>query len=138
METTMLNTKAALAEQTRMLNAKAKESALADMRKGKAAESPKTASKQGHSTTKPVIVAKTSEKVAKTARPKPLYIQYLTQLIDEGKYTRKELYDKTVAQFPEVAKSTVLTRITDGFNPKYTVFGYLLAKDADGRIHFAQ
>jgi len=149
----MLKSKANTDEAKSGLTAQAKQAALKDMFavnqklvdvkhskrvSNKQADSAKTVTKTSKSTGKEEIIAKTAAKAPKTAKAKPLYIQYLIQLIEEGKYTRKELYDKTVAKYPEVAKSTITTRLTDGFNIKYTCFGRLLVKAADGTISFAK
>jgi hypothetical protein len=119
METTMLNTHAAL-------------------KANRVVDSAKTSAKQQHSTTKPETVAETSEKQAKTARPKPLYIQYLTQLLDEGKYTRKEMVELAVKQCPETSKSSIETVLTDSMNKLYNRFPLLVEKTKDGKMHFKQ
>ena len=54
----------------------------------------------------------------------------------KGKYTRKELTELAVEEFPDVAKSTIQTILTDGKNPKYNKFPKLLVEDEDGKVKF--
>jgi len=47
--------------------------------------------------------------------------EYIIKLIDQGKWTRKQVLDKAVAKFPKKAKSTARTYITDALSEKYGV-----------------
>lgn len=109
---------------------------LKDIKAPKTVESAKPSTKQSSTTAKEEIVAKKAEKVAKTARPKPQYIQYLTGLLSEGKYTRKELVDMAVKQCPETSKSSIETVITDSQNVKYNRFPLPVIKTKEGKMSF--
>ena len=63
-------------------------------------------------------------------------IEFMSELIAKGKYTKQEIVDKTMEKFPESAVSTVRTLISDGKNIKYNKFPKLLTTDEKGHIIF--
>lgn len=73
---------------------------------------------------------------AKVAKPKPAYLIFLGNLLEEGKMTQKELKQAGWAKFPEVAKSTIETVLVDSKNPKYNRFPKLVVKDEKGILSF--
>lgn len=63
-------------------------------------------------------------------------VEYLSKFIKEGKYTRKELIEKSLINFPDKSKEAIGTYLSDGKNPKYNRFHSLLMTDKEGRISF--
>lgn len=63
-------------------------------------------------------------------------IKFLSDLVDEGKYTRKEIVEKAVEQFPDKSKNYFGTYLSDGKNPKYCKFDSLIIVDAEGVLSF--
>jgi hypothetical protein len=45
---------------------------------------------------------------------------YMLSLVKKGNYSRKEIVDSTLRKFPEYAKSTIGTAISDSCNVKYS------------------
>lgn len=62
------------------------------------------------------------------------YKDFIAQHIAEGTHTRASIIDAFVAAFPEAAKSTVTTYISDGPNPKYCAFTHLLNIDKQTKV----
>lgn len=62
---------------------------------------------------------------------------FIAGLITEGKYTKKEIVEKALAQFPDMAASSVVTMISDGKNVKYNKFASLVVIGEDGIVKFA-
>lgn len=75
---------------------------------------------------------------AKQPKPKPPYLLFLTALIEEGKFTQKELSAAAIKAYPEVAKSTIETVLVDSKNIKYNRFPKLVVKDDKGLLSFAK
>jgi hypothetical protein len=73
----------------------------------------------------------------KVPKEKPAYLLFLSKLLEEGKFTQKELSALAVKEFPTVAKSTIETVLVDGKNPKYNRFPKLVVKDDKGLLKFA-
>lgn len=63
---------------------------------------------------------------------------FLIAKIEEAKWTRKQIIDNAVAKFPDKAKSTISTYISDGFSEKYCSFEKLLVKGKDDIIKFGK
>jgi len=63
-------------------------------------------------------------------------LAFLTSLIEERKYTRKELVEKTIKQFPGTSKSSIHTILSDAKNPKYRKLKRLVAEDERGVLYF--
>ena len=62
-------------------------------------------------------------------------IEYFVELINEGKYSKKDLIELAAKKFPEATISALSTIIADGANPKYCRFPVLLKVDKeDGNI----
>ncbi len=62
-------------------------------------------------------------------------IEYFIELINEGRYTRKDLVELAIKRFPEASISALQTILSDGKNPKYCRFPVLLwTDDKDGGI----
>lgn len=61
---------------------------------------------------------------------------YIGKLIGAGKYTRKQIIEKTLEAFPEIKPSTVATALADGKNEKYNSFPRIVKEDAKGIISF--
>ncbi len=64
-------------------------------------------------------------------------LAFLAFLIGEGKYTRKELVEKTLKQFPGASKAAIQTTLSDAKNPKYNKFERLVVEDDKGIVSFA-
>ena len=63
-------------------------------------------------------------------------IAFFTPLIEKGKFTKAELVEKGVEQFPHLTVSTLQTFLTDAKNPKYSKFDPLVIQDANGIMSF--
>jgi len=61
---------------------------------------------------------------------------FVQGLIQEGTHTRKEVVTLFLEKWPETAKATVGTLISDGKNPKYNKFPHLVVVAEDGKISF--
>lgn len=61
---------------------------------------------------------------------------FISSLIAEGKYTKKEIVSQTMAEFPEGKDASIVTIITDGKNPKYNPFKSLVKVDEKGIVSF--
>jgi len=92
--------------------------------------------------TETVPVKDDKEKEKKTGtkkKPRSLTarcVDYLTPLIKEGKYTRKELIQKAEEEFPEYSRSSTQTLLTDAKNPKYNKFDKLVVANSEGILSF--
>lgn len=77
--------------------------------------------------------------VKKINQPKPksgLSI-FLKELIEQGKFTQKEIFAQSHAKFPLLAPSTISTLLTDSKNPKYNKFDKLVTLDDKGILQFS-
>lgn len=63
-------------------------------------------------------------------------VEFFTPLIKEGKYTKEQLIQKGMKQFPHLTKSTIQTFLTDAKNPKYNKFENLIIQDSEDIISF--
>lgn len=72
-------------------------------------------------TTQEVATAEKPVEKAKRVNKRP-YLEHLRRLLEEGKYTRKELVDNIMAAFPAVNKGGVTTVVSDLKNEKYNIF----------------
>jgi len=61
---------------------------------------------------------------------------FLLSLIKEGKFTRKEIIEKTLEKFPSASKSSLSTLLADSKNPKYNKFDSLVKEGKDGILSF--
>lgn len=62
-------------------------------------------------------------------------IEYFIDLINEGRYSRKDLVELAVKKFPDATVAALTTVLSDGCNPKYCRFPVLLRIDKeDGGI----
>lgn len=83
-----------------------------------------------------------NEKIVKSGRKGKSKTNMLTRfafvesLIEEGKYTRKEIVEKTLKEFPHTSKNTVQTILSSSKNPKYNKFRRLAVEDERGIISF--
>lgn len=59
---------------------------------------------------------------------------FVKDLISEGKYTAKEIADKTCTKFTEHKRSSIQTLISDSKNEKYTKFETVAKMDPDTKI----
>jgi len=62
-------------------------------------------------------------------------IEFLTPLIESGKYTKSELIEKALKKEPD-GKSGIATLLSDAKNPKYNKFPHLVVQDAEGVMTF--
>jgi len=60
--------------------------------------------------------------------------QWIANAIQEGRYTKEQLVDMYMTAFPEGAKSTATTYISDGISRKYCPFDYYVVIDKETRI----
>lgn len=60
----------------------------------------------------------------------------IRQLIEKGKFTRKEIAEQVYEKYSDGAKSTITTIITDSKNPKYSPFDRRAREDKDGILSF--
>ncbi len=63
-------------------------------------------------------------------------LSFIESLISEGKYTRKEIMEKALKQFPHMSKATVHTILSSSKNPKYKKFKRLAIEDERGVMSF--
>jgi hypothetical protein len=63
-------------------------------------------------------------------------IVFLSSLIAKGELTKAQLVEKGVVKFPEAARSTLTTLLSDCFNAKYNRFAHIVVKDKDGKFAF--
>jgi hypothetical protein len=91
------------------------------------------------------VVKKTESKVvekktgiASKGVSKQEKIDFLTPLIKAEKYKKSEIVDKCVKQFPQYAKTTWQTLLTDAKNPKYSIFDPLVMEDGRGIFKFKE
>lgn len=64
-------------------------------------------------------------------------VEYMMEVIQSQEVTRKALVEMTTAKFPELAKSTITTILSDGKNPKYNrYFPTLLTADENQILKF--
>jgi|ERR1035437_3909631 hypothetical protein len=82
--------------------------------------------------------AKPETKPVKAPKEKPAYLLFLTKLLEEGKYTQKELSALACKEFPAVSKSTIETVLVDSKNKKYCRFPKLVVKDDQGILSFTK
>ena len=77
--------------------------------------------------------AKDKPKTPKKKEPNPRIV-FMETLVAKGTLTKKEIVDQTLAQFPDISKSTISTNLTDGKNPKYCPFTKLLKIDDESKV----
>ncbi|MDD4804104.1 MAG: hypothetical protein PHN69_02935 [Candidatus Pacebacteria bacterium] len=78
-----------------------------------------------------------AEKSTKAKENKLLVLErrtFVSKLIEKGKFTKAEIMDKALAEYPEWNKVSLSTMLTDGSNPKYNVFESLVVKDTETKI----
>jgi len=63
---------------------------------------------------------------------------YLKELIQEGKFTQKEIMTKGREKFPALAPSTISTLLCDSKNPKYNKFDKLVVLGEKGIMKFSK
>jgi hypothetical protein len=82
------------------------------------------------------IVEKTKKRIEKNGKCKKI-VEFLTDLIDEGKYTQKQLAKIANESIENVCDLTVTTLLVDSKNPKYNKFPKLVVKTAENTLKFA-
>lgn len=63
-------------------------------------------------------------------------VEFLTPLINEGKYTRTQLLDLFLEQFSDAPRSTIHTMLIDAKNPRYNKFDRLVVEDENKIMRF--
>ncbi len=77
------------------------------------------------------------EKPAKQKRNTRPYLDFATDALSQGLYTRKDFVAAILAAFPEMKKGAIDTFVTDLKNPKYCYFKpRLVVVNADGKLIF--
>lgn len=79
--------------------------------------------------------AKDDNKVKLSTQEK---IEFFSPLIESGKYTTKDLVEKSVVKFPGLSESSVRTFLVDSKNVKYNKFPNLVTADEEGHLSFAR
>jgi hypothetical protein len=92
---------------------------------------------------KVVVVSKPSNEEKKTGIAskgvsKQEKVDFITPLIRASKYKKSEIVDKCMKQFPQYAKTTWQTLLTDAKNPKYSIFNPLVMEDGRGILKFKE
>lgn len=64
--------------------------------------------------------------------------KFMASLIEKGKFSKKDIMDKTAEKFPEATASSLATMISDGKNPKYNKFDKLIIENKEGQLSFAK
>ena len=72
------------------------------------------------------VKEKKKREVKTSSTPKSEILAFLSKLISQKKYTRKEMVDLGIAEFPDKSKGAIGTYISDGKNPKYNPFDKLV------------
>ncbi len=78
-------------------------------------------------------VKKISKKKGET---KLTRLAFIESLIAAGKYTKKEIMEKTLQEFPDTSRTTVHTILSSSKNPKYKKFKRLAKEDDRGVLSF--
>lgn len=81
-------------------------------------------------------VVEESPKPVKPDSPTKRLISYLSELIEAGKYTRKDLIQMGVEKIPELKPISIATILTDSKNPKYNKFPMLVHEKEGGILGF--
>lgn len=63
-------------------------------------------------------------------------VEFFSPLIESGKYTAKQLLEKSLEKFPGLSESSVRTFLVDAKNPKYNKFPKLVQADEEGKLSF--
>jgi len=92
---------------------------------------------------KVVVVSKPSNEEKKTGIAskgvsKQEKVDFIIPLIRASKYKKSEIVDKCMKQFPQYAKTTWQTLLTDAKNPKYSIFNPLVMEDGRGILKFKE
>ena len=85
----------------------------------------------------PTTVRTSFTRTTKTGVVKGAHYPFFQKLIEEGKYTQKELVEMAMTEFPHLSKSTFQTVLTDCRNPKYNKLPKLVLRDENGILYFA-
>jgi len=95
--------------------------------------------------TKPAEEKKSEKKKTPSERKPPVKSEKsikrrenLTKLIAKGTMTKADIVKEMDELHPNFSKSTVLTYISDGKNPKYNIFENPVEINADGIVSFAK
>ena len=71
-------------------------------------------------------------------QPKPKEVSahraFMADLIGKGKFTKKEILEKTAERFPKITTSTISTILSDSKNPKYNRFDKLVEENAETKV----
>lgn len=78
------------------------------------------------------------EKKKSVNSAKGVVMEFLSNLVDEDKYTRIEIVEKALEQFPEKSKNYFGTYLSDGKNSKYCRFESLIIVDKEGVLSFVK
>lgn len=65
-------------------------------------------------------------------------IEFFSPLIESGKYSTKDLVEKSVVKFPGLSESSVRTFLVDSKNAKYNKFPNLVVANEEGKLSFAR
>ena len=79
---------------------------------------------------------KTKKTIIRDGKCKKI-VEFITPLIDEGKFTQKELAKIAIESLPEQCPLTITTLLCDCKNPKYNKFAKLVKKTENGTLTFA-
>lgn len=82
-------------------------------------------------------IGKTKKDNSKKAT-KGVVMDFLAKGVAEGKYTRIEIIEKALEQFPDKSKNYFGTYLSDGKNPKYCKFDSLIIVDEEGVLSFEE
>ena len=63
---------------------------------------------------------------------------FITDMISDKQYKSKDIIEATVKKFPGISPATIRTEITDGKNPKYCKFKYLVKQNDEGILSFTK
>jgi hypothetical protein len=84
---------------------------------------------------KPAVVDGKKGRRGPQANPQTALRRSFTEkLISQGKFTKAQVMEKVLAEFPSANKSTVQTDLSDGKNPKYNKFAKLVKEDPETKV----
>ena len=82
------------------------------------------------------VKEKKKGEVKTSSTPKSEILAFLSKLISQKKYTRKEMVDLGIVEFPDKSKPAIGTYLSDGKNPKYNPFDKLVVVDKEGILSY--
>ncbi len=69
-------------------------------------------------------------------RSKDSEMKYVSELIGQKKYSRKDIIDMYLKKFPNSTKNTINSLLSHGKNPKYNDFEKLIKENKEGILSF--